>query len=98
MARYDEEQTLEFRHFRMGVGVGVGGKNVRKGAQMLREDGISNIYNLIAALVEPFSAYVSLRVSIGKAAGVILNDIAGAVKTQGGKYDVIDLRLLFKIG
>ena len=64
---------------------------------MLRGDGISNIYNLIAAFVESFNAYVSFRVSIGKAAGVILNDIAKAVKTQGGKYDVIDLRFLFEI-
>ena len=65
---------------------------------MLRGDGINNIYSLVAALVEPFNAHVSLRVNIGKAAGVILNDIARAAKTQGGKYDVIDLRLLFEIG
>ena len=29
---------------------------------------------------------------------MILNDIAKVAKTQGGKHDVIDPRLLFKIG
>ena len=65
---------------------------------MLRGDGINNVYSLIAALVESFSAHVSFRVSIGKAAGVILDDIVRAVKTQSGKHDVIDPRLLFEIG